>query len=202
MALPTYDKNQRRKSFEQLPKGAYVIKIIGVREEENSNRSGSHLKIAFDIAEGEHKNFYQDMYDHSTSEDRKWPNDAVFYLSVPDKNSQPYVFSNWNTFFADLEDSNNGFVFAGDVKSLTGKLIGGKFRLEQSEYNGKVYDHTRMTWTCVADDVRKGKAGRMPADKLHSGSTSSGSASASANTASESPDWMKIPEGSDDTIPF
>lgn len=33
MALPTYDKTKRRQSFQQLPKGAYVIKIKGAKEE-------------------------------------------------------------------------------------------------------------------------------------------------------------------------
>ena len=54
MALPTYDKSKRKKTFEQLPKGAYVIKIIGAREDPNKNGSGTHLSIAFDIAVGKY----------------------------------------------------------------------------------------------------------------------------------------------------
>ena len=72
---------------------------------------------------------------------------------------------NYNTFFADLEDSNDGFVCT-DAKAMKNKVIGGKFRIEQTTYNGNVYDHTRLYWTCVADDVRNGKAGKMPKDKL------------------------------------
>lgn len=195
MALPTYNKNQRRRTFEILPKGAYVIRIMDAREEQNKNNSGRHIKIAFDIAEGDYKNFYQEQFDRNTSEDRKWPNDAVYRLTVPEDNSPAYVYTNWNTFFADLEDSNNGFVFSGDVKALKGKLVGGKFHIEQSESNGNVYDHTRLRWTCVAEDVRKGKAGRLPNDKLISG-TMAKAAPASDNS------FMDIPEGSDEEIPF
>lgn len=166
MALPTYDKTKRRKSFQTLPKGAYVIKIMGAKEEPNKSGSGRHLRIAFDIAEGEYSGFYDEQYKASSDENKKWPNDAVYWLSVPDDNSKPFVWDNWNNFFADLEDSNNGFVFDGNPARLKGKLIGGKFHIEQSEYNGNVYDHTRLRWTCVADDVRNGKAGRMPKDKL------------------------------------
>ena len=54
MSLPTYDKSKRRKSFQSLPKGAYVIKIMGAKEEPNKGGSGRHLRIAFDIAEGEY----------------------------------------------------------------------------------------------------------------------------------------------------
>ena len=164
--LPGYDKNKRKKSFATLPKGAYVIEILQAREETNKNGNGSHLTIAFDIAEGEHKNFFSDQYRANTNEDKNWPNDGVFYLSVPDDSSKEYVWSNWNTFFADLEDSNNGFIFAGNCDALKGKKLGGKFAIEQTEYNGNIYDHTKLRWTCVADDVRNGKAGQMPKDKL------------------------------------
>lgn len=173
MALPTYDKSKRRKAFELLPKGAYVVQIKSAREDANKKNSGSHLTIAFDIAEGEYKGFYQNQFDNNTNEDKKWPNDAVFYLTIPQDNSAQYIWDSYNTFFADLEDSNGGFVFDGDIKKLKGKVIGGKFAIEQSEYNGKIYDHTKMRWTCVADDVRQGKAGKLPNDKLITSSTSS-----------------------------
>lgn len=171
MALPAYDKSKRRKSFQILPKDAYVIVIKYAKEEKNKNGSGSHLSLAFDIAEGEYKDFYQEQFNGNPNEDKKWPSDAVYYVNVPENNSQQYVWDNWNTFFADLEDSNGGFVFSGDVQTLKGKIIGGKFHNEQSEYGGNVYDHTKLRWTCTADDVRNGKPGKMPKDKLISGSS-------------------------------
>ena len=166
MALPTYNKDKRRKTFQRLPKDAYVIKIKSAREEENRSGSGSHLAMAFDIAEGEYKDFYQKQFESNTNEDKKWPADAVFYLNIPDDNSAEWAWTNYNTFFADLEDSNNGYVFGGDAKELKGKLIGGKFYIQETEYNGKIYQHTRMRWTCIASDVREGKAGQLPNDDL------------------------------------
>lgn len=184
MALPTYNKSKRRQTFEQLPKGAYVIEIKGAREDQNKNGSGSHLTIAFDIAEGQYTGFYKQMFERNSNEDKKWSNDGVFYLTVPTDSSPEYVLTNWNTFFADLEDSNNGFVFGGDATTLKGKLIGAKMAIEQSEYNGNVYDHTKMRWTCVAEDVRQGKAGKLPNDKLiQSASSSGGSGWVNANAS-------------------
>lgn len=192
MALPTYDKSKRRKSFQMLPKGAYVVAIKSAKEETWPS-GDAVVRIAFDIAEGEYKGFYQKQFDSNTNEDKKWPGDAVFNLNVPTDSSQQYVWDNWNTFFADLEDSNNGFVFGGDVKTLKGKLIGGKFHNHQSEYNGNVYDHIQMKWTCPADDVRNGKAGKMPKDKLV----------ANSQPAAKTPDgFMDIPEGAEDELPF
>ena len=205
MALPSYNKADRRQNFEQLPKGAYVIQIIGAREEANKNGDGTHVTIAFDIAEGDYKGFYKQQFDKNSNEDKKWPNDGTFYLTVPVDGCKPYIWTNWSSFFADLEDSNGGFVFGGDVKTLKGKLIGGKFHIEQSEYNGNVYDHTKLRWTCVADDVRQGKAGKLPADKLIDGRSGAGAIRRETDpftgTASTD-DFVSIPEGAEDEVPF
>lgn len=198
MTLPTYDKSKRKKVFEQLPKGAYVVKFVGVKQEKNKNNDGQHLTFAFDIAEGEYKGYwdkrFQDM--KANNEEAKWPNDAIYYLTIPADGCQQFVFDSWNTFFADLEDSNNGFVFDGDIKKLKGKLIGGKFHIEQTEYNGKVYNHTKLRWTCVAEDVRQGKAGQMPQDKLLKSSEP-------VPSPETDPDgFMNIPDGTDEELPF
>lgn len=192
MALPTYDKSKRRKAFKQLPKGAYVIEFKGCRQEKNKNGNGEHLTLPFDIAEGEYKGFYQNQYNNNSNEDKKWPFDAIHYLTIPQDDSPAYAWDNWNTFFADLEDSNGGFVFSGDIKTLKGKQIGGKFALEQTESNGNIYDHTRLRWTCVADDVRSGDFGSMPKDKLISNNS----------TTMDTAGFMSIPEGTDEEVPF
>ena len=194
MALPKYDKSKRRQTREQLPKDAYVVKILGAREEKNSG--GSYIAIAFDISEGEYKGFYQNQFDRNTNEDKKWPFDGVFNLTVPDDSSPEYVWRNWNTFFADLEDSNSGFIFSGDIKALKGKIIGGKFHIKQSRgNNGTIYNNTKMKYSCVAEDVRKGKAGRLPDDKLID--------SPPATTSAEELDgFVNLSTGAEKELPF
>ena len=177
---------------EVLPAGGYVAKVISAKIEEND--WGDRLVIAFDICDGDWREFFKKDFDGNQNEDKKWPNDAVYNLNVPSDNSPEYVWKNWNTFFADLEESNNGLVFAGTVASLKGKLIGGKFYNEQSEYRGTVYDHTRLKWTCIAEDVRKGKAGRMPADKLIE--------STSKPIETDSSGFMALSDAAEDELPF
>ena len=199
MALPKYDKSKRQtNNFEQLPKDAYVIKIMGAKEDTWGDGS-KNIRIAFDIAEGKYAHFYQNQFDRNTNEDKQWPFDAVYTLNIPNDQSPEYVWRNWNTFFADLEDSNSGFVFDGDLKKLKGKLIGGKFHNKQTEKNGNVYDHIVMKWTCVAEDVRNGKAGRLPNDKLiiRTGRTAS-----KTSSASEMDGFLSIPEGAEEELPF
>ena len=191
MTLPTYDKSKRRKTFSQLPKGAYVVKIMNAKEDKWPSGDAC-VKIAFDIAEGDYAGFYQKMYDGNTNEDKKWPLDAVFTLNVPNDNSEDYVWTNWNTFFADLEDSNAGFVFKGDLKPLKGKIIGGLFRIRQSEYNGNVYDHTELYWTRPAEDIRSGDFGKLPKDKL----LDSGASRPKAD------EFMSVSDTDDEEVPF
>ncbi len=119
----------------------------------------------FDIAEGEYKDFYLKQYRENQDKIREWPFDGIFMLNVPYEGCSDYVRINYNSFFSDLEDSNSGFICT-DEHLLKGKVIGAKFRNEQTEYRGNIYDHTKMCWTCIADDVRNGKPGRMPNDKL------------------------------------
>ena len=166
MSLPTYDKSKRKKSFQQLPKDAYVVKIKDAKQEKWP--SGDEvIRIAFDIAEGEYMGFYQKQFEANTNEDKRWPIDAVFSLNVPADGCQQYIWDNWNTFFADLEDSNGGYAFDGNLKGLRGKLIGGLFHVRQNKgKDGKVYDHVVMRWTRTVEDVRNGKYGSLPNDKL------------------------------------
>lgn len=185
------DNAQKKGGFEQLPKGAYVLKFMAVKEVPNNSGKGSHVSIAFDIAEGEYKGFYQQQFDANTNEDKKWPGDAIFNLNVPSEDSSDWMVKNWDTFWTDVEDSNPGYLFNGDEKKIPGLIVGGKMRIEQHEYNGNIYDHTRLCWTCPAQDVREGKAGRLPKDKL-------------IEKASSGPDinsFVEIKEGTAD-IPF
>ena len=194
MALPTYDKSKRKQSIQQLPKGAYVVKILNAKMDKWPS-GDEYIKISFDIAEGEYKDFYRAQYDRNTSEDKKWPFDAAFNVNVPTDSSEERTWNKWNTFFADLEDSNNGFVFSGDLSSLKGKVIGGKFHIKQTESNGTIYDHTQLLFTCVADLVRSGKYGKLPNDKLISSSP--------RQSAPTDPNgFMDIPAGSNEEVPW
>jgi hypothetical protein len=125
------------------------------------------IVINFDIAEGEHKDFYKKQYEANENEDKHWSYDAMFYLSVPYEGCKPFITEQWDTFWANIEDSNNGYVFDGNEKKIVGKTFGGVFRLEQTESNnGNIYDHTRLAYTTISQDVRDGKVTKLPKDKL------------------------------------
>ena len=168
-------ERKEQSSYEPLPKGAYVIKLLNIKEEPNKNGEGTHLKISFDIAEGEYAGFYKKSFESDSREDKKWPGDAIVYITCPDDNSQQYVLDNFNTFMTAVEDSNEGYHWSWDENTLKDKLVGAKFFIEQSKYNGKIYDHTKAKWFIAAQKVRDGKFGKLPNDKLISGGASTGS---------------------------
>lgn len=166
--------------FELLPKGAYVIKLLSAKEEQSSS-GGSYLKIAFDIAEGEYAGFYKKAFESDTREDKKWNNDAVLYITAPSDDSPQWQIDNFNKFMTAVEDSNEGYHWNWDENTLKDKLVGAKFCIEQSEYEGKVYDHTKAKWFINAQKVRDGKYGKLPNDKLIESKPSSAGLAAIAN---------------------
>lgn len=166
--VPSYNKDNRKKPtyFSQLPKGAYVCKILHIEERE-SKKGNPMIVFQFDIAEGEYKDFYKKQYAANENEDKQWSFDATYYLNVPYEGCQPFITEQWDTFWANVEDSNNGYVFDGNEKKIVGKTFGGVFRIEQTEAdNGNIYDHTRLAYTTIAQDVRDGKVTKLPKDKL------------------------------------
>lgn len=182
-----YERNESVE-YMALPKGAYVIKLLNVKEEANKNGNGSHLKIAFDIAEGEYAGFYKKLFENDTREDKKWNNDAVLYITSPDDDSEQWVIDNFNKFMAAVEDSNKDYHWNWKESTLKDKLVGAKFCIEQSEYDGKVYDHTKAKWFIAAQKVRDGKFGKLPNDKLIE--------------KAKTPNEFNVPDGIDEEVPF
>ena len=188
------DMVRQPSAFQILPKGAYVVKIINVKIENNKKENGQHLKLAFDIAEGEYKDFYMKQYQSNTNEDKKWSNDANFFVNIPNDSSPEWQTQQFFTFLANVEDSNSGYTFNGDETKLKGKIFGGLFCNEQSSYNGKVYDHTKLKWTRPADAVRNNTYGSLPKDTL---------VTASNPTPVSADDFIQIPDtATEDEIPF
>lgn len=178
--------------YEALPKNAYIIRLLSVKEEANKDNTGTYLKIAFDIAEGEFAGFYKKAFENDSREDKKWNNDAVLYISVPKDNSEQWMVDNFNKFMTAVEDSNEGYHWNWDENTLKDKLVGAKFCIEQSEYDGRIYDHTKAKWFIAAQKIRDGKFGKLPNDKLISTKANSGAG-----------DFVNIPDNiTAEEIPF
>ena len=147
----------------KLPAGGYICKIIGAKVEDYS--WGQVIAIAFDINEGDQKDFYKKQFDANTSEDKKWK--GTYRLNVPkDDGSQQDAWTKrrFKTFTDALEESNSGYHFDWDEKKFKGKKVGVLFRNKEWEMNG----NTGWTTECCAftsvGDIREGNF-TMPKDK-------------------------------------
>jgi hypothetical protein len=150
--------------FEQLPSGGYVCEIKQAEEIQNQ-RGGSRLEISVDIAEGDYKGYFANLYKADTREDKKWR--GTFRLRLPkDDGSEQDAWkkrSLGNTIWA-LEQSNPGFSWDWDEKKLKGKKIGLLYRNKEWEMNGRTGWTTEAISAESIDNIREGKF-RIPKDK-------------------------------------
>ena len=110
----------------QLPKGGYIVKIMDCQEisgEKNGKRY-SYLAFSFDVCEGEYKNHFTNLYTASTDENKKWR--GVLNVFVPQEGDVYYEdnLSRFKTMTANFEESNKGYAWNWDEKTLKNKVIG------------------------------------------------------------------------------
>lgn len=122
--------------FQKLPLGAYVctIKQAVVRKTEY----GDQLCIAFDISTGEWAGYYQDEFDSNPRDDKKWKGVLRQFLPKNDGSDRDeWAKSLLKGLTTAVEESNRGYTWDWEEKSLAGKEIGILMRNEEWEYNGK-----------------------------------------------------------------
>lgn len=177
----------------KLPAGAYVCKIKQVRYETSDN--GDRIVVAFDVAEGEYKDFFQKQFDENTNEDKKWKGKTNIFVPKDDGSEKDGFtkksFAGWTKSF---EDSNTGYVWDWDENKLVGKIVGIVFGETGTKIDGRDVIYTEARFAVDAQKVRDGKA---PEAKFKARNGYNGS-------ANNNPDdeFMNIPAGKKETLPF
>ncbi|WP_279000614.1 hypothetical protein [Thomasclavelia cocleata] len=132
--------------FESLPAGGYVAVIKKVEDD----TSKECLKISFDIAEGQYKDYYLELYKSMNF----WG--GSFYRSYKEK-----AQSFFKGFITAVEESNSSFKWNWDEQKLKGQRIGIVLREEeyipqQGPNAGKVRTRLIVDEVRSADKIRKG----------------------------------------------
>lgn len=172
-AYTGYKKGTPTQEKEKLPVGGYVLKILNAEEVKFQN-GGSGLKISFDIAEGEYKDFYAKNY-KSQQEPKKWKGNRQ--LGVPmdsDDDSKKDYFANQ---MACIEASNPGYEWDWDETKLKGKFVGAVFGEKEWEMNGNSGYFTTCRGFRTVDAIKAGKY-KVPAPILLQREATEGFASA------------------------
>lgn len=183
-------------TFEKLPKGAYpvTIKAAQVKTYEGSNGSFERFEIAFDINDGEYKDYFKKQYDGQTGEDKKWKGVLRLYLPKDDGSEKDeWTKRTFKRAIEAIEDSNNGYHWDWDEKKLKGKKVACIFRDEEWEYDGKSGIKAMPYAFINTVDFGKGKF-KIPADKLLKKEDAPAAASTTA--------FAQAIEEADDDLPF
>lgn len=170
-----YDQAQAKTGdFNALPPGGYVC-VIKKAVEQTTSTGKNAILLLVDIAEGEHKDYFQKMFDGSTAKEKKWPNGGRV-LQLTEGNSMEY----FKGMITCIEKSNSGFVFDFDEKKLAGKKIGCIFGREQyAKSDGSLAFATKVFFTRSVDKV---VGVEPPADRLLQGKNQSANTGYNANS--------------------
>ena len=186
----------------KLPLGAYVCKVKQCRVQDNDY--GSQLAILFDIHEGEYKDFYAADFAANTQQDKKWKGVLRIWLPKDDGSEKDeFTKSIFKGLVTAFENSNLGYTWNWNEKSLEGKLIGILFRNEEWAYDGKSGWAVRPFRAISVASVREEKF-TLPKDKplaQKSGATSyQAPAVPSYLPPSDTNGYVKVDD--DDELPF
>lgn len=168
---------QKMQIKETLPVGAYVSVIKDAEEVEIGSYHA--LVLLVDIAEGEQKDFFLRDYKAQDGEDKKWR--GRLFVNVPtDDGSEKDALTKriFNDVIACIEDSNPGYHWNWDEKSLKGRRIGHLSREKEWEFNGKTGWRTELCFVKSVDDIHNGRykmPQRKPLDKSVASDISYGS---------------------------
>ena len=187
-----YEQTKSYGSFEQLPKGGYVMQIKGV--EKRTNQRGEYLFISGDIYEGDYMQFFTREYKNQQSEDKKWHCNYLLNIPTDDGSEQDgWTKRRFKTFTEALEDSNEGYHFDWDEQRFKGMLIGGLFNeREYQSQKGDIRKATNWAGVIAVDKIRSGDY-TLPNDRLLDRGYNQPSA-----PATDSKGFMSIPDGVDE----
>ncbi len=151
-----------------LPAGGYVCGIL--KAEETESRAGKPMiKVAFDIAEGEFKGYFREMFDSwkAGSDDPstvKWPFTGTKWILL--YNDKGETYRDFKSFCTALEDSGTDVwkKDAFDAQGLKDAQLGIIFRREEHEYMNTRSWRTVPVWFRSVDSVRAGDY-TIPDDK-------------------------------------
>lgn len=152
--------------YENLKLGAHEV-IIKDAYEYTGMTGNTSLKIEVDIAgNDEQKGFYQKQFDNNTNSDKKWPSASCKYISLKEDDTCLALYKGFTTI---IENSNPGYKWNFDEKTLIGKKLCGVYGLEEyQDSEDKTKTATKLVQFRSLDKLKDIK---IPKVKLLDGTT-------------------------------
>lgn len=190
--IPGYDESPAYTGEGQaLPAGKYICEIKGAKVVKSSSSGMEQLVLQLDIAEGDYKNYYSDLYAADLERNgtkAKWRNGGLFRQGWEGK-SLPY----FHGLMTCIEKSNDGYKWDWDEKTLKGKKIGVLFGREQYR-DTKTGDKRWATKAVAVRSIEGLEKAEIPKDKLLDGSA--------ASSGFDTSGFPDIDTSDEDDLPF
>lgn len=203
-AFKGFDDAKKRAAYkgsEKLPQGGYVAKIKEVRCEEGKDDNSDMIVLAYDIAEGDYKDFFQKQFDNNTQEDKKWKGRTTIYVPKDDGSEKDgwtqTAFARWTNAF---EESNKGYTWDWDEKKWKGKMIGLIYGEVGTVIDGKPIKYTECRFPENVENIRSGNY-KIPAFKTKKGYDEARDKAADEERNSDK-SFMNIPDSISEELPF
>jgi hypothetical protein len=197
MQKPTnYDTTQAGGDFTPVELGGHLAIIKNVSERETKNGDPMIVvSIDFDKKDAQ-AGYFTEQFKKDVRPDKKYPNQAVNYITTEYGGACTKGFKSFMKAYCDSNGISEdkikwGSDFATQFKN---KKIGVVYGAVEELYNGEVKKRRKIRWFC---DYAKALDQPIPAEKLLD-EKDKPAAPAQTNTD----DFMNVPEGSDEEIPF
>lgn len=186
-----YDEVKVGGDFTPVELGGHHMIIKGVKEQTNKNGEPM-IVVAFDFAKNDKQpEYFSELFDKDIRPEKKWPFNGTQYINTMDYQDKSKTSKSFKSFITAFERSNNTTAVWGDkfCEQFKDKKIGGVFGVVEEEYNGEIKKRHKLRWFC---EDNKADGQQIPQEKLLNSSTS----------PKNSNDFMSIPDGSAEEIPF
>ena len=167
--------------FARPTAGGYICKIINVEDVPmNEQGKGDYIRVEYDIADGEFKDYYKEQFD-------KWGGNwnASFIRSY-----KPKARGMFKHFTNCIEKSNAGYTWDFDECSLIGKVVG--LVIGEEEYKNSMGEIKKKMVVSQVKTVEEIKNGDFTVPKLKE---------YKEEVDTNSP-FMQFTPVKDDTLPF
>lgn len=180
-----YDDVQAGGEFTPIELGGHKLKIIKL--EEVHGNGYNYIKVYFDTAADDvQPNYYNNQYKEDTRDNKKWGGVATIFPT----DREGRTSKTFKQFCTSIERSNNSKIQwgAGFEASIVNKVIGGIFGEEEYlNASGEVKTARKLFWWRSIDSIKDASIPeKRTVDK----------------PANNSTDFISIPEGIENDLPF
>lgn len=195
-----YAETQVKTGFTPIELGGHKMVIKQVSEKQSSTGKDMLVVLVDTDKTDKQPGYFMDLFNKDTRPDKKYPSNGTVYIVTTDNEGN--CSSKFKSFCESVEGSNTGFScwnkddsfnFAG----IKGKKVGAVFGEELDAYEGKETRRNKLKWWCKYDEAENQKIPNVYETEEHKQW-----AAQPINTLTGTTDFMNIPDGLDEELPF